>query len=187
MATATTSTTAGYSRGTSPSYDPLGRGGVGGLRDILERYFLPQLKRTQDTFSPIQDAFLSQVSTPGANFGAAATAANSYAKQLFAPGGDVATAIRKVRGQSIASGFEPQSAYGAENGILNTATQQVSNVFGQQAAGLESDRLKAFSGAFGQLDQDQMDLIQSLFTGVGSAEQLGLAKHPPRQKFLGIF
>lgn len=170
-----------------PIDDPLGRGGVGGLRDILARYFLPEVEAGRARRGGIEDAFLSQVTTPGSLYGAASTAASGVANQLFAPGGEVANLIGRARGQTIGQGFDVGSAGGAENEILRGATRRVADTFATQAAGLEGQRFNAFSQFYGDEQQRYRDLIESIFTGIGSAEQLKLAKNPPRQKFLGIF
>ena len=170
-----------------PNYaDELGGGGVSGLRDILDKYFLPALKRKQGQ-STIEDAFLSQTEKPGALFGAADTAAKGYASQLFAPGGEIASLIGSARGDTISKGFAPSSAEGSVNSILRAGTQRVGDVFAQNAGQLEQSRYTALTGAYNEREQSMRDLIESLFTGVASSEQLNLAKHPPRQKFLGIF
>src|SRR3970282_409172 len=93
-----TSTYAGLERDpsrTAPSFDPLGRGGALGMRDVLERYFLPELRATRELGAPIQEAFLRQTLEPGALYGAASTAAQGYANQIFAPGGEVAGLVRQ--------------------------------------------------------------------------------------------
>lgn len=164
---------------------PLGRGGVQGLRDILQNYFLPELSRARSRRQPIEQAFAEQSLTPGALYEGAATAARGKAQELFAPGGEVATMIGRARGKSIGQGFDPGSAMGDENVILRGATDTVGRTFAQNAAALEAKRADMLTASYGQ--NDVRDLIESLFTGVGSAEQLNLAKNPPRQKFLGIF
>lgn len=164
---------------------PLGRGGPQGLRDILQKYFLPELDKARTRRGPIEDAFTAQALTPGSLYGAASTAAMGRANELFAPGGEVASLIGRARGKSIGQGFDPSSSLGDENNILRSATKNVGDVFAQQAGALENTRAGMLNTAYG--NNDVMSLIESLFTGVGSAEQLDLAKHPPRQKFLGIF
>lgn len=164
---------------------PLGRGGQQGLLDILQNYFLPQLKNAQKQRGPIENAFTDQTLQPGALFGAANEAALGKAHELFRPGGEVAGLMSRARGRSIQNGFAPGDANGDENNILRGATDSVANTFSQNAGQLESQRFSALAGAYGK--NDVTDLLESLFTGVGSAEQYGLAKNPPRQKFLGIF
>lgn len=171
----------------NPSGDPLGRGGQSGLRDILERYFLPEVGASQGRRGGIESAFFGQVTQPGSLYGAASTAATGVANQLFAPGGEVANLIGRARGQTIGQGFDPGSAFGSENEILRGATRRVADTFATQAAGLEGQRFGALSQLYGDEQTRYRDLIESLFTGVGSAEQFGLARNPPRQKFLGIF
>ena len=172
--------------GTFPG-SPLGRGGPGGLRDILGEYFLPELKRLQGTRGPIEEAFTSQATQPGALFGAAKTAAEGYARQIFSPGGEVASLIKQARGRSISSGFAPEDALGAENGILQQATANVGNVFSQQAAALEDTRFKSLGGAYSDQLQSIRDLLESIYTGVGTSEQLGLARQSTKKRFLGLF
>lgn len=164
---------------------PLGRGGVMGLRDILQKYFLPELESARKQRGPIEDAFNQQSLTPGALYGAASTAAMGKANELFAPGGEVASMISRARGKSIQSGFNPGDAYGDESAILRGATKSVGDAFAQSAAGLESARYSGLASAYGK--NDVTDLIESLFTGVGSSEQLALAKKAQQSKFLGIF
>lgn len=172
-------------RANTASNYPLGRGGVTGLRDILQQYFLPELERARTRRGPIEDAFTAQSLTPGSLYGAASTAALGTANELFKPGGQVASLIGRARGKSISQGFSPESAFGDENTILRGATDTVANTFAQNAGALESKRADMLTSLYGR--DDVMSLIESLFTGVGSAEQLNLAKNPPRQKFLGIF
>ncbi len=169
------------------STDPLGRGGPAGLRDIIGQYFLPELKSRQGTRGGIESAFLKQSTEPGALFGAANTAAEGYAKQLFAPGGEIASLISQVRGKSISRGFDPSAAEGPERNILNQGVGQVGNFFAQQAGGLEQARFGGLAQSYFSGQQGISDLLESLYTGVAGAEQLQLAKHPPRQRFLGIF
>lgn len=171
---------------TSNHSEDLGGGGSSGLRDILEKYFLPALNR-QKGMSSIEDAFLSQTEQPGALFGAAKTSAEGYANQLFAPGGQIASMIGSARGDIINKGFAPSSADSGVNNILRAGTKQVADKFSENAGQLEQTRYGALAGAYGQREQNMKDLIESLFTGVASAEQLNIAKHPPRQKFLGLF
>lgn len=167
-------------RGVGASRDPLGRGGVTGLRDVLERYFIPEFAETTKLGGGIQRAFLEQTLEPGALYGAASTAAQGAASQLFAPGGEIAGAIRSARGGAIQQGFAPSAAEGSERAILRSGTQRVADVFAQSAAGLEGQRFGALTGAFGESRAAQRDLIESLFTGVASAEQLSLANRALR-------
>jgi len=164
---------------------PLGRGGVSGLRDILQNYFLPELASARKRRGPIDQAFMDQSLTPGSLYGAASTAAMGKANELFKAGGEVSNLIGRARGKSIQSGFAPGDSLGDENAILRGATDTVANTFAQNAASLEGERYSGLASAYGK--NDVMDLIESLFTGVGSAEQLGLAKDASKKKFLGIF
>jgi len=163
----------------------IGTGGERGLREIAQYQFLPELERARRQRVPIEEAFLGQALQPGALFGAAQTAATGYARQLFAPGGEVAGLVSRARGRSISQGFEPSAAEGTERTILQGATGRVGDVFAQQAGQLEAQRFGALSGAFGEAGAGVRDLLESLFTGVASAEQLGIARKAGKKK--GLF
>jgi len=171
----------------APNIPGLGRGGSLGLRDILTKYFLPEFERLKSRRGGIEDAFLQQASTPGSLYGAASEAASGTARQLFAPGGEVQKLIGGARGRAIGQGFAPDAAEGAERGILQSATNRVADTFATQAAGLEQARFAGFAGFTSDQSAALRDLIESIFTGTASAEQLGLAKKAQRSKFLGIF
>jgi hypothetical protein len=170
--------------------DPLGRGGYEGFRDLLSKYFLPELDRVRGAGgpggSPIEKAFYDQTLNPGSLYGAASTAATGKANELFAPGGEVSSLIQRARGQSSSQGFNPESSIGGENVILRGATKQVADTFASNAGALEGARYNSLTGAYSAQQQAIRDLMESLFAGVGTAEQYKLAKNPPRQKFLGI-
>ena len=70
---------------------------------------------------------------------------------------------------------------------MTQAMQRVADTFATGATSLESQRMGALTSAFGSTNQNVNDLLQSLFTGQASANQLGLAQNPPRQKILGLF
>jgi hypothetical protein len=168
--------------------DELGRGGPLGLRDIVSKYFLPRLKGQQEAEGKIQGAVLDQLLTPGKNFGEAQRAAEGYANELFAPGGQVASLISRARGGSVSRGFDPTADVGGgERGILGQASSSVGNFFAQQAGALEGQRIGALTSTYQSQEQLINDLLESVYSGVAGSEQLQLAKHPPRQKFLGIF
>lgn len=167
--------------------DPLGRGGTWGLRDLLRRYFLPEFESANRTRSPIEGAFLEQTLEPGALYEAASTAATGKANELFKAGGQVSQLINRARGGAIQRGFNPESAFGDENVILRGATDTVANTFAQNAAALEGQRYSALTGTYGDANKRIQELIESIFTGVGSAEQLNLARNASRPRFLGIF
>lgn len=154
-------------------------GGPKGLQGLIESYFVPALEDMQGRTAPIESAFMSQATEPGALFGAAQTSAEGYAKELFAPGGEVAGLMSRARGSTIQQGFSPEAAQGKEFGVLRSATGQVSNRFAQEAAGLEKTRFAGLGSFLGQREQQIMDLMQSIFTGTASAEQLKLAGKEP--------
>lgn len=162
-------------------------GGPGLLRYLVQNLFLPRANQVAGQEGKISDAFLSQIATPGVNFDAAQKAAEGTAQELFQPGGQVASLINQVRGNAIQRGFAPAAAEGSERGILQQATNQVGSVFAQQAGALEQQRMGLLGQGYQLNEQTLNDLLESIYSGAAGAEQLQLAKKPPRQKFLGLF
>jgi hypothetical protein len=166
---------------------PQGKNAQNTMANMLSQLFLPFLNQQIGAQGPIGSSFMSMISQPGANFGQAQTAANSYANQLFKPGGQIASQISNARGSTISKGFAPSSAERSELGILNQGVSDVANVFGQGATQLEQQRMSLLGGAFNSTNQNIMDMIQSLFTGYGNIQQLGLAqKSTPKTGLLGL-
>jgi hypothetical protein len=153
----------------------------------LAQLFGVEAQQQRARLGPITDAFLAQVSTPGALFGAAEKAATARAQELFAPRGEVASLISRARGQVIGQGFAPEAAFGAENAILSQAAKQVGQTFAQQAGALEQQRFAGLTSAFGEAEQGYRDLLESLFTGVASAGQFQLANKGFFRRLLGGF
>ena len=60
-------------------------------------------------------------------------------------------------------------------------------MFSQQAAALEDTRFKSLGGAYSDQLQSIRDLLESIYTGVGTSEQLGLARQSTKKRFLGLF
>jgi hypothetical protein len=144
------------------------------LFDIAQ-LFGQEAFRQRLRLGPVEAAFLGQVATPGALFGAAETAAKARAAELFAPRGEVASLIDRARGQVIGQGFAPEAAVGAENAILAQALKQVGQTFAQQAGALEQQRFAGLTSAFGEAEQGYRDLLESLYTGVAGAGQFQTA------------
>jgi hypothetical protein len=166
---------------------PQGKNAQNTMQNFLRFMFLPYLNQQIGVQGEIGSSFLNQVATPGADFGAASTAAQGYANQLFKPGGQIANQIRTARGNVTRGGFAPSGAEGAENGILNQGVQDVGNMFAQGATGLESQRMNLFSNLYGGTNQNIQDMIQSIFTGYGNEQQLGLAQSSvPKKGLLGL-
>lgn len=157
------------------------------LKDILDQYFLPEIKRSQETRQPIENAFNEQFLTPGSGYASAKAAAQGVADTLFARGGEVDSLISRARGNMVGQGFGPDSSLGDENVILRGATQRVADTFATQAAGLESSRMSGLASAYGNSQQSYRDLLESLFAGTGNIQQLGLAKTQNKPKLFGIF
>jgi hypothetical protein len=157
------------------------------LQGYLQQLFAPFLQQQVSAQGPIGEAFFGQVLTPGADFSQAATAAQGQANELFKPGGQVASQIATARGRRVGQGFNASGAEGAENGILNQATSTVANTFAQGATGLEQERMQLMGGLYGQTNQNIMDMIQSLFSGRASIEQMKMAqKSIPKGGLLGL-
>jgi hypothetical protein len=157
------------------------------MEDILNQMFLPFLNQQAGIQGPIGNAFLNQIMTPGQDFSQASTAAQGVANQLFMPGGQVASQIAAARGRVAGQGFAPSGAERAENGILNQATQTVANTFAQGATDLEKERMSLLSGAYTGTTQNLMDMLQSMFSGVGNIAQLNITqKASPKGGLLGL-
>lgn len=142
----------------------------------LSQLFFEGAQRQRERFDPITQAFLSQVSQPGALFESAQRAAEARAQELFAPRGEVSNLISRARGQVIGQGFAPEAALGAENSIISQALKQVSSTFAQQAAALEQSRLQSLGGAFQEGLRGERDLLESYFNAVATALQAKYAK-----------
>lgn len=156
------------------------------LQSIINEFIRPELSSSRKTRTDIERTFLGQVSDPEGYYRAAERAAGGHARELFKPGGEIASYISKARGGTIGSGFAPEAAEGPVRGILRAGTEQIANRFAQEAAGLEQSRLGALAGAYGQKEQSYMNLLSSLFTGQASVESLKAANRQ-QNKFLGLF
>ena len=161
--------------------------GIDVLRNILQSYFQPELAGQQAARNPIQSAFLSQVTTPGAEYGAAKEAATSMASDLFAPGGQIASLVSGARGKAMGQGFSAASAGGAVNGVLRAGVQQVGNTFGQNAASLEANRMNLLGGAYSDSNKTINDLLQSLFAGEATAQQSSIAGNAAKKGLFGLW
>ena len=153
------------------------------LEQLVASYFLPELQRTRELGGPIEGAFMQQALQPGALYGAASTAAGGVARQLFAPGGEVAGLVRGARGSVIGQGFDPSSAEGAERGIMQSATNRVADTFATQAGQLEGLRFGALTQAFGGAQQGTRDILESIMSGEGMAHSYDLARRQRQGPF----
>jgi len=179
------------SRGGGPSYRPWYNYNMGDLRNQFyespETLFGDAYDRSRRAGGPVEEAFMSQTLTPGALYGAASTAASGVASELFAPGGEIARLISGARGQAIGSGFAPGDSIGEENNILRAGTQRVASTFAQQAGALEGQRFNALTGAFGQSREEQLRLLEDLFSGRANVLQYGMARDVNEDNgFLGL-
>lgn len=176
--------------GGAGTYDPgvaFGSKGMDVLRRLSQYFIWPEAQRQREVGAPIEEAFRSQMLTPGAGYEAASTAAGGVARELFAPGGEVASLISKARGKVIGSGFAPSGAEGAERGILRAGTQRVADTFAQGATQLEGQRMGILGGAYGDTQAAQRDLIESIFTAEATAQQLGIAKKAAKRGPFGLW
>jgi len=157
------------------------------MEDILSQMFTPFLNQQISAQGPIGNSFMSSILDPSASFNQALTATQGFANNLFKPGGQIAGQIAGARGKVAGQGFAPSGAERGENGILNQGVSDISNFFSTQAGNLEQQRRSLLGSAFGETNQNIMDLIQSLFSGAGSIGQLGLAgKSVPKGGLLGL-
>ena len=159
-----------------PQNSPRVGQGYHGLRGIGQDYIIPEIERVRGGRSRIENALMEQTLEPGSLYGAASEAAGGYARELFKPGGEIASLMGRARGRSIGQGWSPEDAIGPENTILRGGVDAISNMFAQQAAGLEQARYGGLMGMYGMHDQGIKDWITSLYTGTAGAEQLKLAQ-----------
>jgi len=159
---------------------------VRNMQDILDKLLRPNLEHAQQRRGGIEDAFLGSISDQEGFYKSALTSAEGLSRELFQPGGQIATMLGKARGKSIASGFAPEGAEGAERGILTSGVQQVSNRFAQEAAGLEQTRIGALAQAFGISEQAISQMISSAFSGQATIEGYKAAERDKGWLGLGI-
>ncbi len=159
----------------------------GRLAGVLEEEFVPELERARGRRARSEerlDPFLDPAS--GERF--VTEGAERIASDVLRPGGEIAGSIRSLRGGAIASGFGTTGGDTSrqEAQIINRGLRSSVGAFiGQSLPGL-------FEGAAGRTadvqrqDADRsQSFLESLFTGLGSAESLRLASQ--RQKIFGIF
>ena len=157
------------------------------LEQLTYGFFEPELRRTRELAGPIESAFLEQSTRPGALYGAAATAAGGVARQLFAPGGEVAGLVGSARGSVIGQGFDPSAAEGSERAIMQSATNRVADTFATQAGQLEAIRYGGLSQAFGGAQQGTRDILESMMAGEGMAHSYDLARRGQRTGPFGLW
>lgn len=156
--------------------------GEAGLLGTTQELLYPEIGYQQGIRKRVTDPFLRQASTPGALFGAASTAAEGMARELFRPGGVVGQGIASARRGSVQQGFEPMAAEGAELGVLGQATDQVANAFAQNAAALEQQRFGAFANFASQAQGGPAQAIANYMTGQANVEQFGLARRGSQRR-----
>lgn len=161
----------------------------GRLVDLLQREFLPELERARGRRGKFEDIF-TKFLDPRAGEESVSRGAERIALDVLRPGGNVTEAIRSARGRSIASGF------GTTGGDLSRQEANiVSEGLRSSVGSFVGQSLPAlFEGAAGRAErarslsqQQVVDLIESLFTGLAGAESLRLADEAQDDKFLGLF
>lgn len=168
-------------QGRQPEYMYGGRRGMVGIANDM---FLPEIGYQRGIRKQVTPGFLQQASTPGALYGAAATAAEGVSRELFRPGGVVSEGITAARtGQrGIRGGFEPMGGEGAELGVLRSATDQVANAFAQQAGQLENTRFSVYGGFASQAQGGVGQAIADYATQRSGAEQFELARRGSQRR-----
>ena len=157
------------------------------LSGLLEQEFVPELARSRRRRGASEER-LTQFLDPERGERSVTEGANRIASDVLRPGGEIADSIRRLRGGSIRSGFGTQGGDTSrqESQIISRGLRSsVGSFIGQSLPGL-------FEGAAtrtANLQREDADRAQggleSLFTGLGSAESLRLASR--RQKIFGIF
>ena len=166
-----------------------GGGGGGGRRlaGVVEAEFRPELERARGRRGEAErrlDPFLDPAG--GARF--VTEGAERIASDVLRPGGEVAGAIRGLRGGAIRSGFGTTGADTSrqEAQIISRGLRSsVGSFIGQALPGL----YEGAAGRTADLQQQEadrsQDYLESLYTGYAGAESLRLAER--RQKIFGIF
>jgi hypothetical protein len=157
------------------------------LGDIVTQGFGEQYQHDINVRSPIERAFMGQMLTPGANYGAALTAAQGMASNLFAPGGDIQRMMQAARGSAVGAGWAPEAALGDERGIARAGYQRVADTFAQGATQLEGQRINAMTNAFAESQAGPRDTMESIYSGRAGELNYGLARRASRPRFLGLF
>ena len=162
------------------------KGSIRNMQDVLDKLLKPNLEHAQKRRGGIEEAFLGSISDQEGFYKSALTSAEGLGKELFKPGGQIASMRGKARGKSISSGFAPEGAEGAERGILSSGMDQISNRFAQEAAGLEQTRIGALAQAFGISEQAIAQMIGSAFTGQATIEGFKASERDKGWLGLGI-
>jgi hypothetical protein len=170
-----------------PSYLQGFQKGKGGrLTDLLGQEFLPELDRARKSRSSIETIF-SDFLDPTKGEAAVTGGAERIAGDLLRPGGAIPEAIRRARGQSIASGFGTQGGdlSRQESNIVSEGLRSgVGSYLGQALPAMYEGAAGRAAGAYGLTQENALRMLESLYTGLGSAESLNMANQ--KQGLLGL-
>ncbi len=158
----------------------------GRLADLLGEEFLPELRESRGRRSRVEDAFMGFLDpSKGERF--VTEGAERIGADVLRAGGPITEAIRRARGGAISSGFGTQGGdlSGQEANVVTEGLRSsVGSFIGQSLPGLFEGAAGRATQAFGITQQQVTDLMESLFTGVGSAESLRIAQ--PKKGLFGL-
>ncbi len=156
----------------------------GRLATLLGQEFVPELGRAKgrrSKFEGLFEGFLDP--SRGEEF--VTRGAERIGADVLRAGGPITEAIRRARGGAIGSGFGTQGgdlSRQESNIVTEGLRSSVGSFIGQALPGMYEGAAGRATQAFGVTQQQPVDLMESLFTGLGSAESLRLA-----QKKKGLF
>ena len=156
----------------------------GRLAALLGKEFVPELGRAKGRRNQVSDMFMGFLDPRGGER-YVTEGAERISADVLRPGGSVTEAIRRARGGSISSGFGTQGgdlSRSEANIVSEGLRSSVGSFVGQSLPGLYEGAGGRATQAYGITQQQVPDLMESLFTGLGSAESLRLA-----QKKKGLF
>ena len=156
----------------------------GRLAALLGREFVPELDRARRRRGQISDRFMGFLD-PQRGERYVTEGAERIGADVLRAGGPITEAIRRARGGAIGSGFGTQGgdlSSQEANVVTEGLRSSVGSFIGQALPGMYEGAAGRATQAYGITQQQVPDLMESLFTGLGSAESLRLA-----QKKKGLF
>lgn len=166
--------------------EPLEFGKGGRLSEFLGEEFVPELDRARGRRSRVEDAFFGFLD-PRAGERFVTEGAERIGTDVLRAGGPVTEAIRRARGGAIGSGFGTQGGdlSRSESQIVNQGLRSsVGSFIGQSLPRLFEGAAGRATQAFGITQGQVSGLLESIFTGLGSAESLRLAQ--PKKGLFGL-
>ena len=155
-----------------------GNTGRKAMQGVLDDYFLPDYFKQKQRSGAIEEAFMPTLD-PETGLDFVQRGGEKIIADVFRPGGMATEAIRRARGGAIQTGF------GTSGGDLssqeNRASMDAINstfgaYMGQAMPGLYEGAAGRATQAYGISQNLEWDKLQSLFTGQGGVEQLGMAE-----------